>query len=580
MKRKAILWLILLCTALILLSCDNSTPPNGTVTDCGAVTDTQPEQTDISIDIVKDGVAQYRIVRGEEADQVVVDAAVMIREKIGSVTGVTPDIGTDWVRRGTDLDHTAFEILIGDTAYPESDKAMEDLPYGDYIITQVDNKLVINSRSKEGMNRAVAKFLNMLTLQGKEGNFSLPGDVRYTETAVEIVNCLPQYTDGDLLIIYPAGDRAQLLVCTDTTPEAYADYRKKLEAAGYVLHTETVITDNLFATYANDQYVVHAGYYAYEKAVRLTIEPRKALPALPADNQYTASIQPSVAMLGLEFEGKQNGLCLVFQLADGSYIIVDGGFNRTRDAQSLYEYMYAHAPDPSNITIAGWFITHSHSDHHGAFLSFCQNYGAQVTVEYVIANFPSTEARLEGGVNDGAGGSTIVSTAEKLRGTQFIKAHTGYIFHMRDAKIEILYTHESFAPRILSYYNTSSLIFTVDLAGQRFMVLGDASHDAGKIAQSMYGSYLKSDIIQTAHHGYTTGSTVYSGITGLYTKAAAPVVLWPLGDQTYPSMSSRAFSRHLQELSTTKEIFVAGSRDIRLMLPYTYGTSGYPSILN
>lgn len=293
MKRKAILWLILLCTALILLSCDNSTPPNGTVTDCGAVTDTQPEQTDISIDIVKDGVAQYRIVRGEEADQVVVDAAVMIREKIGSVTGVTPDIGTDWVRRGTDLDHTAFEILIGDTAYPESDKAMEDLPYGDYIITQVDNKLVINSRSKEGMNRAVAKFLNMLTLQGKEENFSLPGDVRYTETAVEIVNCLPQYTDGDLLTIYPAGDRAQLLVCTDTTPEAYADYRKKLEAAGYVLHTETVITDNLFATYANDQYVVHAGYYAYEKAVRLTIEPRKAMPALPADTNIQRRFSPA-----------------------------------------------------------------------------------------------------------------------------------------------------------------------------------------------------------------------------------------------------------------------------------------------
>ena len=41
----------------------------------------------------------------------------------------------------------------------------------------------------------------------------------------------------------------------------------------------------------------------------------------------------------------------------------------------------------------------------------------------------------------------------------------------------------------------------------------------------------------------------------------------------------RAYSAHLVNLESTKEIFVAGSRVIRLMLPYTVGTSGYESIL-
>ena len=44
-------------------------------------------------------------------------------------------------------------------------------------------------------------------------------------------------------------------------------------------------------------------------------------------------------------------------------------------------------------------------------------------------------------------------------------------------------------------------------------------------------------------------------------------------------MNDRAASRHLIELDSTKEIFVAGDRIIRLLLPYTAGTSGQESIL-
>lgn len=131
----------------------------------------------------------------------------------------------------------------------------------------------------------------------------------------------------------------------------------------------------------------------------------------------------------------------------------------------------------------------------------------------------------------------------------------------------------------MTYFNTSSVVFTLNIAGQQFLILGDASNDALTIVSSMYGDYLKSDFIQTAHHGYTTGSSAYSGVTKTYTLTAAPVVLWPVGAKDYAGMSSRAYDAHLQNLETTKEIIVAGARDVSFKLPYTYGSSGATTIL-
>jgi hypothetical protein len=164
--------------------------------------------------------------------------------------------------------------------------------------------------------------------------------------------------------------------------------------------------------------------------------------------------------------------------------------------------------------------------------------------------------------------------------TDFIKTHVGHKFHLRNAEIEILYTLESYLPRKLDYFNTSSLVFTVAIGGQRFLITGDASEHACTIVSKMYGSYLKSDYVQVAHHGYTGGSSSTSGIQKLYTLSEAPVVIWPVGEMDYlGDVSQRAYNRHLINRETTKEILVAANRLLRITLPYTYGTSGQDTIL-
>lgn len=581
MKRLSALLLLLLAMTLVFTACNENKPSTDTTIAAPTTTaapETEPPVTDL--EIIKDGVSNYTIIRSEDATKSTIDAATLTRELIGRETGVHPNISTDWVKRGTELDHTTLEILVGPTNYSESAEALKGIPYGDYIVTRVDNKLVVNAWSADGLATAVSKLGEELIKNASTDNFSLPADIKLTGTSVEIVNALPLYEGGELTSIYDAGNKNRLVVIEETNLDAYKTYRKTLEGAGYTLYDENTIVDNTFATYTNDTYTITVGYYAYEESTRIIIEPKSTLFPREADNKYEdKGVTPTFTMLGLQPSGN-NGMSFVFQLADGSYVIFDGGFNKDRDASFLYKHLRDNAPDKNNIVIAAWFITHAHGDHHGCYTKFASNYGSKVTLEYLVGNFPSDEARLEGGLGtEGSGGASILTNLKKFKGAQFIKAHVGQKLHLRNATFEILYTLESYAPGVLDYFNTSSLITRVTIGGQTFNITGDASNYACDITQKMYKDYLKCDFIQMAHHGYGTGTSSYKGVTTLYDYSAGPIVIWPVADVEIPNMLNRAYDAHLYNLATTKEVFVAGNRDVTLKLPYTVGTSGLDSVL-
>ena len=581
MKQKLTLFLALLLIGTGLCACGKAPQQEIPAETTAQVTTEAPAPV---TPLVTDGQAGYAIIRGENAAQATIDAAIQLRQLIGDATGAFPDLATDWHKRGTELDHEKPEILVGMTEFGESTAAMAELGYGDYIITRVGEKLIINAWSEVALGEAINQFGAYVRENGKSGELILPADFNLSGTALPILNEIPHYAGAELRSVYHAGDNNQVVILSDTDPAEYADYRKALEADGFTLYTENEITDNRFATYTNDKYVVTAGYYGYNSEARIIVEPRKTLPPQESENQYTKVIEPSFAMLGVEFMNGDslttNGQCFIYQLCDGSYIIVDGGLTRARDAQAIYDYLRTHAPDPNNITIAAWFITHAHGDHHGAYATFSKTYAQKVKVELIIGNFPAEEARLAGGLGtDGNGGPTVLTYTKRFDGAEFIKAHVGQKFYLRDAEIEILYTLESYAPGVLDYFNTSSLVFTVHLGGQRFLVTGDASNAALKIATQMYGEYLKSDFVQVAHHGGSTGSTGTESVSKTYTLAASPVVLWPTGLEYYPKRLSSPQNVTIFELDSTREIFVAGSREVRFTLPYTVGTSGLESIL-
>lgn len=83
--------------------------------------------------------------------------------------------------------------------------------------------------------------------------------------------------------------------------------------------------------------------------------------------------------------------------------------------------------------------------HIGAFNKFTEVYASRVNLELVVGNFPSDEARAAGGLGtEGSGGTKVMNYVANYKDAEFLKAHAGYEFHLRDAEIEILYTLESF----------------------------------------------------------------------------------------------------------------------------------------
>ena len=76
----------------------------------------------------------------------------------GKLTAAKISRGTDYSKNGV-YDSDSVEILVGNTAYPETAKGLEKLTYGNSVVTIVGNKLIIGGYSVEALEAAFANAL-------------------------------------------------------------------------------------------------------------------------------------------------------------------------------------------------------------------------------------------------------------------------------------------------------------------------------------------------------------------------------------------------------------------------------------
>ena len=141
--------------------------------------------------------------------------------------------------------------------------------------------------------------------------------------------------------------------------------------------------------------------------------------------------------------------------------------------------------------------------------------------------------------------------------------------------MEILFTLESFGPNPCNAFNTTSIIIKMTFGGKTtYLSTGDATGNGMQTAARHFGNYLKSDIVQVAHHGYTTWGNS-SGTIEAYTKANATLVLWPQGTHAYKKYLDKDYNKVLFTLSNYKEFYYAGTEGDQIIveLPYVYGQS-------
>lgn len=595
--------LMMLATVAVLTSCDSGNTPDDIDTTTPAVEDMTPADTttpapEISNDliIVKGEESDANVIRPENLDSnaLTVSYAADIRQAVEKATGTAPRIATDWKKPTDTYDSDKVEILVGYTAYPESLEVYSQLTYGQYMVKVVGNKLVIAGFSDTAIYEAARYVISVINQNATKGNLTIPADTYKTGVVDKELDALPGYENGTFNCTYECGGNATLLLVKDTNVDAYNAYLKKLENAGFTQYTTNSINDNHFATYNNDKYTVNLGFYKYEKSARIIIEPLAKPVGLKEDNQYTAVTTPQITMLGLEYNSDAtNGQSMFVRLADGRFIVMDGGMNRDNHANILIKALQEQSKDylkaGEKPVVAAWIVTHAHGDHSGMLVYKTGLIKNKIKVEKILINMLSESERAraieldpEDRWEPGEGGqNTKIASVAKNLGAQLQFVHVGQVFYIADVKLDILYTIESFAPKLCNAFNTSSITikFTFD-SGDTFLMTGDTTGNGMQIAAKMFGTYLQCDLLQVAHHGYTTHGN-NAGMIQAYRLVDPVTLLWPQGPSDHARIEKTDYNKVLfsKELGgenpNYQEKLVAGYEgDVVICpIPYTAGSA-------
>lgn len=335
-----------------------------------------------------------------------------------------------------------------------------------------------------------------------------------------------------------------LLTVKKTTGSEWNTYRKLLISKGYskiVDKTPVSGSANKWALYANNSYVISCFYDAVDKIARISIEPRDVdLSVFTKPSSVKYICEPMLIQMGLDNntstsqrDTERSGMGYILRLADGRFIVYDGGFESTelRNADKLYNIMKTYAPTSgpyaNKVVIAAWVLTHPHSDHIGAFMYFSKYYvgytGAPATLQNVICNLPSIADNISD-TNAVIGYGADLSEAKMDRynktllalqeqGVNVYKAHVGQKYYFNEATVEILFTAENFLPDQISAENSnvhgtnatsivSRVTWECSAYSYKALFTGDANYFTIKELNRLYGSDLSSpNFVQIPHHG-------------------------------------------------------------------------------
>ncbi|MBE6761350.1 MAG: MBL fold metallo-hydrolase, partial [Ruminococcaceae bacterium] len=374
-------------------------------------------------------------------------------------------------------------------------------------------------------------------------------------------------------------DTATTTLYKSCTEEDYGGYLEALAAANFAEYATNAYGDNKFATYIKGNTTVNVTYNPYNSTMLISEQVTDTLPQNEELNTYTdKGLQPLIIQLDHNgATGGGIGMSYIIRLADGSFIIVDGGHTETYfdNANRLYKLLREYTPE-GEIQIAAWLLTHCHSDHISGFMSFLERYGAQVNVEQVIYNFATLEQYEITGDDVGKLGYTsfelMKTYIEILSNAKVSTCHSGYRYHIRNAVIDIMFTLEDIFPSVLGtdytdINNTSTtfkISFTDENVDQTLLITGDSANTQCNAMLKKYaGTELKSTFVQAIHHG------IYYGYYELYDKMNPEVVLFPASANRLMNVLYQNQNSYFVKEDSVKEVVCSDYGTRVFALPYT-----------
>ena len=333
-------------------------------------------------------------------------------------------------------------------------------------------------------------------------------------------------------LTYGADERIQIDSTCKTEALEYAYELKKcgfeeLYMRRYPAREKYAGIENIAYAYRGEGQTVTVFHSGTEGITRIVCE--NSTPDIP-DMSAPGYSTPFVAQVSINF-----GACFVIGLSDGSFAIVDGGNADTDDEDHLFEFLSARSGG-SRPQISLWLFTHADCDHITLAASFMERYGDRIDVKVFSYQFPDPSLM---DFDKNGGTAKNIARLERAISQSFPRAivhrlHTGERYSLAGARVEILYSPDNLFPYAATSYNDFSAAFTFEFdGGIRALFLGDAvRHTSAEIA-SIYGEYLKSDVMTVAHHGLIGGNI------DLYRCADPEVCLWNTPAKRFTGESER-----------------------------------------
>ena len=378
----------------------------------------------------------------------------------------------------------------------------------------------------------------------------------------------PKYTGGgtvELKYSFELSKSYYLLVHGATVTD-YNNYLNTLTAAGYECYHSTEANGNKFSTYTDGYNILTLSHIAYYD------------PATGADGIYKTPSNGNVSYMTIAIDCVENsalpemsaeikditteqmttvgtGCGYVLRLADGRFVVFDGGLYSA--TSTLYNIICEQNVLDGKPVIAAWFLTHGHSDHIGTIFGFLDSYSDKVEIESFVHNLPAYEQYKDKNTAEGANNTEddalyerslkyYNDIAKKYPNADIIVARAGQRFKYGDIDIDVLFSCENLYKKQMLDTNGSSVIYSITGKSGRMLVLGDLVDPEGAVLNAVYGSSLKCDLVQVAHHGLNNGNTE------MYNSMNADYAIWAnnkSGITGYGNASWRNFFDHTSVFS-------------------------------
>lgn len=346
----------------------------------------------------------------------------------------------------------------------------------------------------------------------------------------------------------------QVLSYSNTTSDDfYSACRYFAENGARLYNKHNMNNGNLSATYIDGGSYYHVYYLKTENELNVVSSPNGAhiLPKNIPD-VTNGDYMPTVTQV---YSMRVNGMTYIVQLADGSFIIYDGGWED--HTEHLWAALTRLNGGEDNIRVRAWVLTHAHEDHTYGFIDFSSKYGSKITLERIMLS------PLSASDTDALGFpfyvEDLVNTVSKrFKGVVITPVHLGMLFNFSGVTMEILMTAEElYKDEYLSNFNNTSMVSRIFNGDYSCLFLGDAAKESAHKIITYYNYYTTSNMCQVAHHG------VEDYPMAGYKRIRANILWYPCNTYLYELPDRDANVRaELREYAHTKEIILHDSGTI------------------